>query len=136
MVKQIVLKEISTPPAGNIDDDIDYICKSFGYFTLRDKQESAGKIFRLLVKNYTDDATGLTSDEIGEQVNLSRGSIVYHLNNLISTGLVVRNYNKYRLRYGSIQRCLESIKYEIDQMFTQMMKIALDLDKSLERYYR
>jgi predicted transcriptional regulator len=103
---------------------------------VRDKHDSAGKIFRLLVKDYSDDSGGLTSDEIAEHVHLTRGTVVYHLNNLISTGLIVRVNNKYRLRYGSIQRCLEAIKYEVNKLFLQMMKIAQDLDKNLKRYYR
>jgi predicted transcriptional regulator len=136
MTKTIQVKKVRSPAPGNIEEDIDFICKSFGYFTLRDKQDSAGRIFRLLVKEACGDKDGLTSDSIAENLELSRGAIIHHLNNFIKSGLIIKENNLYRLRSHSIQKCIEEIKLDIDRIFIQMIKIAVDIDNKLGHYYR
>jgi predicted transcriptional regulator len=136
MARTVQVKKVRSPAPGNIEDDIDYICKSFGYFTLRDKQDSAGRIFRLLVREGCGDKDGLCSDFIAEDLNLSRGAIIHHLNNFIKCGLVIKENNLYRLRSQSLQKSIEEIKIDIDRIFTQMIKIAMEIDDKLGHYYR
>jgi len=136
MTQHIIIKKINSPAPGNINDDIDFICKSLGYFSPRDKQDTAGKIFRLLVKNACQPGTCLTSDEIAEKLNLTRGAIVHHLNNFISAGLVIKERNKYRLRSPSLQKSIEEIKEDIDRIIDEVLKIASEIDQKLGHYYR
>ncbi len=136
MPHRIIIRRIRSPAPGDINNDIDYICRSFGYFSQRDKQDTAGKIFRLLVKDASEKALGLTSDEIAEKLDLTRGAIVYHLNNFITSGLVIREKNRYRLRSASMQRSIEEIKNDVDRMFNHMLRIASDIDEQLGNYYR
>ena len=136
MARTVLVKKIRSPAPGDIDEDIDFICKSFGYFSLRDKQDSAGKIFRLLVKEACGNDEGISSDDIANELALSRGAIVHHLNSFISTGLVIKESNRYRLRSGSLQKSIEEIKEDIDRIFRQMAKIAVEIDEKLGNYYR
>jgi predicted transcriptional regulator len=132
----VLVKKMRSPAPGNIDEDIDFICKSFGYFSLRDKQDSAGRIFRLLVKEACGNDEGISSDDIANELTLSRGAIVHHLNSFISTGLVIKESNRYRLRSGSLQKSIEEIKDDIDRIFKQITKIAEEIDEKLGNYYR
>ncbi len=136
MPRMVLVKKIRSPAPGDLDEDIDFISKSFGYFSQRDKQESAGKIFRLLVKEACGNDEGISSDDIGRELALSRGAIVHHLNSFISTGLVIKEYNRYRLRSGSLQKSIEEIKEDIDRIFKQLTKIAIEIDEKLGHYYR
>ena len=136
MSRTVLVKKMRSPAPGNIDEDIDFICKSFGYFSLRDKQSSAGRIFRLLVKEACGNDEGISSDDIANELTLSRGAIVHHLNSFISTGLVIKESNRYRLRSGSLQKSIEEIKDDIDRIFKQMTKIAEEIDEKLGNYYR
>lgn len=136
MPKQITIKKIRSPAPGNIDEDIDYLCKSLGYFSQRDRYDTAGKIFRLLVKEACEPNKCLTSDEIADKIDLTRGAIVHHLNNFISAGIVVKEHNKYRLRSASLQKSLEEIRDDIDRLIDQMIKIAVEIDEKLGHYYR
>ncbi len=136
MAGQIILKKLDLPVPGDLNDDIDFICKSFGYFTPRDKQDTAGKIFRLLVKEVSEESEDLSSDEIADKLHLTRGTIVYHLNRFISSGLVIRENNAYRLRSQSLQKCIDEIQEDIYRMLSQMREIAKDIDHNLGHYYR
>ena len=136
MSRTVLVKKMRSPAPGNIDEDIDFICKSFGYFSLRDKQDSAGRIFRLIVKEACGNDEGISSDDIANELALSRGAIVHHLNSFISTGLVIKESNRYRLRSGSLQKSIEEIKDDIDRIFKQIAKIAEEIDEKLGNYYR
>ena len=136
MARAVVVRKVRSPAPGSIDEDIDYICKSFGYFSQRDKQESAGKIFRLLVKEACGHNEGICSDEMAKKLSLSRGAIVHHLNSFITCGLVIKERNVYRIRSSSLQKSIEEIKEDIDRIFKQMSKIAIEIDEKLGNYYR
>ncbi|MFH1014176.1 MAG: helix-turn-helix domain-containing protein [Thermoplasmatota archaeon] len=136
MSLKIRLKRLEIPPAGNVSEDIEFICRSFGYFSQRDKQGTAGKVFQVLVEDASTDSKGLTSDEIAERLNLTRGAIVYHLNDFIEAGLVIREKNLYRLRSTSLQRSIEEIMRDSQRIFDDMMKIAHDIDRQLGNFYR
>lgn len=136
MSQQIIIKKIRSPAPGSLDEDIDYLCKSLGYFSQRDKQDTAGKIFRLLVRETCSPDCCLTSDEIAEKLNLTRGAIIHHLNSFIAAGIVIKEHNKYRLRSGSLQKSIEEIREDIDRIIEQMIKIAMEIDEKLGHYYR
>lgn len=136
MPQQILIKKIRSPAPGSLDDDIDFLCKSLGYFSKRDKQDTAGKIFRLLVKEACEPEKCLTSDEIAEKLLLTRGAIVHHLNSFMSAGVVVKEHNRYRLRSASLQKSVEEIKSDIDRIMQQMIKIAMEIDEKMGHYYR
>lgn len=136
MAGRIILKKFDYPVTEDLNDDIDFICRSFGYFTQRDKQDTAGKIFRLLVKEVAEESKGLSSDEIADKLHLTRGTIVYHLNSFISSGLVIRENNTYRLRSQSLQKCIDEVQEDIYRMLNQVRKISKDIDDKLGHYYR
>ena len=136
MPKQIAIKKVRSPAPGSLDDDINYLCRSLGYFSQRDRQETAGKIFRVLVREACEPDDCLSSDEIAEKLNLSRGTIVHHLNSFISSGIVIKEHNRYRLRSASLQKSIEEIRYDIDRIMQQMIKIAMQIDEKLGHYYR
>ena len=135
MAYKIRLKKVRTPAPGNLTGDIDFIFQSFGYFSQRDKNNTAGRIFRLLVKD-TAEGEGLTSDEIAEALDLSRGALVYHLNNFMAARLVVKEKNKYRLRSQSLQKSIEEIRQDTQRVFNEMLKIAEAIDEELGNFYR
>jgi DNA-binding MarR family transcriptional regulator len=136
MAYKIKLRRLRVPPAGNLDNDIDFICRSFGYFTKRDKNNTAGRIFQYVIKKTAEDAEGVTSDEIANELDLTRGAIVYHLNNFISAGLIVRERNLYRLRSHCLKKSIDEIRNDAQRIFTEMMEIAEEIDEELGIFYR
>jgi predicted transcriptional regulator len=136
MPRKVTINKVDTPAPGNIDSDIDFICRSFGYFSQRDKQCTAGKIFRLLVKETTGGSTGIRSEVIAHHLKLTRGAVIHHMNSFLSTGLVIKEKNMYRLRSQSVQRSIEEVKEDINRAFKRLAQIANEIDEKLGNYYR
>ena len=70
----------------------------------------------------------LSSDEIAYRSNLSRGTVVHHLNRLIESGLVVNHDNRYILRVDNLEELIEEIKKNVLKTLEDLRIIAEDLD--------
>ena len=103
---------------------------SLGLFSLRDKDKSCFRLFIELLK-YAKINMPLSSDELAYKLNLSRGTVVHHLNKLIEAGLVITERNRYILRSSNLELLLDEMEKDIKQTLEDIRKIASDLDKEL-----
>ena len=81
-------------PKNEINDEIQWLCRSLGLFGERDKEKSCYRVFIELLKN----KQGLSSDELADQTNITRGTVIHHINRLADSGFVVSQKKKYRLK--------------------------------------
>ena len=116
------------PITTNVNDEIRWLGGSLGLFNLRDKDSSCFRIFIELLKNSKKEE-GLSSDEIAAKSNLSRGTVVHHLNRLIESGLVVVDKNRYQLRESHLSILVEELKKDINRTMDDLKKIAENIDR-------
>jgi hypothetical protein len=57
--------------------------------------------------------------------------VVHHLNNLIKSGLVISEKNKYILRDINMENLIEDLRSDVERTFDEMRKIAEEVDDSL-----
>jgi biotin operon repressor len=76
--------------------------------------------------------SGVSSSELGEELGLSRTSIVHHLNRLLESGVVERRKSRYFLRSNNLHRTLMELERDIERMFESMQEVADALDRELE----
>ena len=113
------------PPEHNPSDELKWISDSLGLFDSdRDKERSCYRIFVTLVK----EKKPLKSDDIALNSRLSRGTVVFHLNKLMDSGLVVNEDNKYKLKEKNISSIIKKMRKEMDEHFRIMEEIAKDFD--------
>ena len=98
---------------------------------MRDKDKSCFRIFIELIKA-SKEKKPLTSDEIAERASLSRGTVVHHLNKMMSSGLVVHHKNKYLLRVNNLETLVNEIQRDIKRTMSDLKEIAEQIDKELE----
>ncbi len=125
---KIVVKKVERPFSGNVDDQIEWICKCLGFFEDIDKEKTAANIFREIVIA-SEKGNFLSSTEISRKVTMSRGSVINHLNRLQRAGLVVRQGRLYSSRSKSIFRTIKEIEEDIDRVFRHMEETARRIDK-------
>ncbi|MBI4044678.1 MAG: helix-turn-helix transcriptional regulator [Candidatus Diapherotrites archaeon] len=127
---KIVIKRIEKPFSRDPFAELDWICQSFGFFEPIDRGKTASSIFKVIVKG-SEAKKPLTSTSLAKRLEMSRGSIINHLNNLQRSGLVVRQGRFYLPRSSSMLGTIEEIEEDIERIFTKMKKTALDLDREL-----
>ncbi len=125
---KIVIRRIERPFSGSLEKEFEWLCKSLGFFEPIDRDKTASEIFLEVVKA-TEENRPLTSSQLAECVEMSRGSVVNHLNNLQRSGLVVRHGRSYLARSRSMVRTIEEIEEDIDRIFAKMKKTAKEIDE-------
>lgn len=130
MSTKITLLKLRRKEDGNINQELQWLGNSLGLFNLRDKDSSCFRVFITLVKNARRDKTE-TSDDIAEQLHLSRGTVVHHLTKLMDTGIVIRIKGGYILRESNLQNIVKDIKTDMENIFRELQEVAEEIDQRI-----
>ena len=130
MSEKITIVRIRKTPSHDIHQELQWLGNSLGLFGRRDKDRSCFRVFITLVRKAKRNET-TTSDEIAERLKLTRGTVVHHLNNLMSSGIVIREKKGYLLRETNLQRVIQDIKRDMDTRFEELNEVAKEIDDKL-----
>ncbi len=72
-------------------------------------------------------SSGVLAEELGEK----RTSLVYHINKLISMGVLVRRGRNIELRASSFERTVSEIEEDVLRLLRTMKAIAREIDEAL-----
>lgn len=122
----ITIKKIKKPKVSDLNQDIQIITQSLGLFSKRDKEKSCFRVFVEILKN-----KGVTAEEITLNTNLTRATIIHHLNYLIKSDLVIKKGHKYFLRSKNLEELIIQINKDVDETLTDLKKIAKNIDSEL-----
>ncbi len=125
---ELVIKKVEPPFSNNVQDELDWICQSFGFFEDIDREKTASAVFKEIIKA-TEHDNPLSSTMLAKKVGMSRGSVINHLNNLMQSGLIVKDGRLYMARSQSMVRTISEIEEDIDRIFDRMKKRARMIDK-------
>ncbi len=130
--QRIHLHKIRKPLRKNLNEDLQWIGRSLGLFNPRDKDRSLFRIFIELLQA-SKHKQELSSEQIKHLLNISRGTVVHHLNKLIEAGIVVENHNRYKLRVDSLELLIDELERDIKRNFEDLREVARDVDGLMER---
>src|SRR3989338_3577070 len=130
MSKRMMIVSVRRVPEENINQDLQWLGSSLGLFNARDKDSSCFRVFITIVKKAKRNEP-ISSDEIAERLQLSRGTVVHHLTRLMDSGIVVRERQGYLLRENTLQRLVEDIHRDIEKTFSDLQNVAKEIDEKL-----
>ena len=115
---------------GDINTDLQWICHSLGLFPVRDYNSSMYRLFIELIKDRKTNKTS-SSDVLAARVGLSRGTVVHHLNKMIGSGIVIRSAEGYGLKEENVEKLVELMRSQVDELFDEIETIARRIDEQL-----
>lgn len=115
-------------PEKSINREIQWFSESLGLFSERDKDKSRFRLFLEILKAKRP----LSSDELAYKLRLSRATVVHHIAQLIASGLVIVQDNKYALRGKNLETTLKKMKADFLSTFEEIEEKARDIDQKLE----
>jgi len=130
MAKRIMIIKVRKSTSDNVNEELRWLGNSLGLFGLRDKDSSCFRVFITLMKN-TKRNDAISSDEIAERLHLSRGTVVHHLNNLMNSGIVIRERNGYLLRENNLSGIIRDMKRDMESVFDELKRTAKEIDERL-----
>ncbi len=128
--QKITLISTRKPGKKNINEELRWLGASLGLFNLRDKDQSCFRVFIELIKN-SKNREGLSSDELAYHLNLSRGTVIHHINKLIESGIVVNEKNRYLLRVDNLNSLIDEIEKDIERAVSDLKAVASEIDTFL-----
>ncbi len=130
MIQKVTVIKVRRLTDNNINNDLQWVGNSLGLFGLRDKDKSCFRIFITLVKK-SDSNAPLSSDEIAEKLNLTRGTVVHHLTRLMDSGIVIHEKEGYLLRENNLQRLILDLERDTETIFEELKQVAKEIDERL-----
>ncbi|MCP3686692.1 MAG: ArsR family transcriptional regulator [bacterium] len=128
--QKIVIVKSRKPSNNDINEEIRWFCDSLGLFNLRDKDSSCYRIFIELLRALKT-KNAMSSDRIASNLNLSRGTVVHHLNKLMDAGIVVSERKRYLLRVDNLEVLVEEIEKDVKRACDDLRRVAENIDKEL-----
>jgi len=132
---RFLIIDLRRPPTKNLNEDIDWITRCFGFLETRDGAQTAARIFKTLL-NLSKGGDGLTSNELAEKVGVTRGAIIHHLNKMKNSGLIIIQSGRYKLRGRSLRRTVVEVRRDLLRVLEKIEEIAGCIDEELNLPYR
>ena len=128
--QRITIIKSRAPEKENLNYELQWFGNSLGLFNLRDKDKSCFRMFITLLKAVKKDEV-LSSDELADRLNLSRGTIVFHLNKMMDSGIVITKNKKYMLRVENLKELIDEMERKMKKACSNLREIAEDIDERL-----
>ncbi|MCL4404428.1 helix-turn-helix domain-containing protein [Candidatus Marsarchaeota archaeon] len=128
---RIVIRTVDRVSNKTPSEFVKWLCEALGLA----EGDSEGKAIdqqileKLIVASRLN--TGITSSEIGKKEGLARSTVIYHLNRLIGSGLVVKKGRVYYLRAMDVASTLKEMEYDIDREMSRIQDAAKEFDRML-----
>ena len=129
--QRITIMNVRRPSEKNINQELQWLGNSLGLFNLRDKDKSCFRIFIELLKA-TKRKMPVSSDELALRLNLSRGTIIHHVNKLMDSGIVVPDKRGYILRVDNLKSLIDAVEKDVRRACDDLRDVAEDIDNRLQ----
>ncbi len=125
MIKITVVR-VRKPKEQDINDELQWVSRSLGLFSERDKEKSCYRIFLALLKEHKP----MSSEDIADFTNLSRATVLHHINKLIESGMVVSERERYLLR-DDVDKLIDDIEADIISTLNEVRKTTRHIKQVL-----
>jgi predicted transcriptional regulator len=127
---KVTIWKLRREHSDNINRELQWLGNSLGLFNVRDKDSSCFRVFITLVRKAKKNES-VSSDDIAEQLSLTRGTVVHHLTKLMDSGLVIREDRRYILRERNLQNVIKDIQRDMQIVFSELDEVAKEIDHQL-----
>jgi predicted transcriptional regulator len=128
--QKITIVKIRKPTTDNVNDELQFFGNSLGLFGLRDKDKSCFRVFIELLKA-AKRKQPISSDELAYRLELTRGTVVHHINKLMESGIVVHEGNRYFLRVDKLKALIDEIRKDAMRTIDDLEEVAKEIDEEL-----
>lgn len=131
MIQQrITIIRIRKPMKQSLNAELQWLGTSLGLFNMRDKERSCFRIFIELLKT-TKQNNSITSDQLAQRLQLSRGTVMHHVHKLMETGLIIYESKGYMLRVNSLSALIDELEQDAIRTCKTLHIVAEDIDEKL-----
>jgi hypothetical protein len=129
-VRRITIVEVSGSVPSDVPGRVVWLCRSLGLEPEHDKL--AFEVF-LHVLDASRKGEGVRTIEITKTAHVTQAAVVYHMNSLMSHGLIEKRGRLYYLRGGCMDSAISAMEEEFMHRMRMLRNAALTIDRGLGR---
>jgi len=127
MVQEIILRSIEKPRIKSLEEDLLWLCKSFGFSSGRDVENTATRIIFSLLDKLSNDEI-ISSEALAGDLDIKVSRVNHHLRNLNDSGLLYRKKRLIYLRGGSLKAAVNEMRKDSERIFDELENTAEEID--------
>jgi predicted transcriptional regulator len=127
--EKLVIKTVNKPNKEDLNELSEWFVRVFDLAGKNDRLES--EMFKEIASRSIQ-GEGVTSKVLNEKLEVPRSTVIYHLNQFIYSGLIVRKGRRYYLRSDDMKSTMEEMQADMIREFGRLMAFAEKLDEILE----
>jgi len=114
----------------DVNEELQYLGGALGLFNLRDKDKTRFRVFIALLKALKRQE-GMSSDDLADQLGLTRATVLHHLEALMDAGIVENNKGIFQLRVDNLEELVDLVQADIDKTMMELKEVARNVDREL-----
>ena len=126
-VEKITIIRFRKPSKTTLNEELQWFGNSLGLFNLRDKDKSCFRVFIELLKA-AKMQNPLSSDDIAQKLDLTRATVLHHINNLMERGMVLQIREGYVLREARLKDLMEDLRHDSEKAYEDLERVAEQID--------
>jgi len=130
MYKKFTIINSPCPQTANVNEQLQWLGGCLGLFNLRDKDKSRYRVFITLIQAAKRNEH-LSSDAIASRLNLTRGTVIHHVNKLIEANIVLHKDGAYIMQSDNLHDLVNRLEQDVHEACNDLRKVADELDNSL-----
>ncbi len=123
---EIRVRRLEKPLRRDMGEEIEWICRALGFSD--SEEDTSPTIFREVISASLKNRQ-VGSTKVSKKVDITRGGVVYHLNHMIESGVIVREGRAYRLRCTTLERTVGEMEEDTLRMFKRIKEVAREIDE-------
>ena len=123
--REITIINLNKLENNELNQEIQWISNCLGMFNKRDKEKSCFRIFINLLK----EENPISSDEIAEKSNLSRGTVIHHISKLRDSGIVIKRIKVITQNKKILKNLIEEIEKDVSNTM-KIKEVSKKIDKN------
>ncbi len=128
--QQIVLISLEKPRDKNLEDDVRWLCDSFGLSSGRDTEDMVLRIIMDMLRMLAEEDR-VTSESIADNLDVRLARVNHHLRNLIGSGMIYRRKRLLYLRGGSLKAAVQEMRKDSERILDELEVMAEEIDRKM-----
>lgn len=127
MHQRLILRDLPRPISNDLISETFWLCDTLGLSSGRDLDNLSSQII-LKILEKPPCKSGISSENLGELLDISAGRVNHHIRNLSRTGILYRERRMVHLRGNNLRDTIRELRRDANRIFDELEAVAGEID--------
>lgn len=127
MNQRLILKNLPRPLTNDLAAETFWLCDTLGLSSGRDLDNLSSQIILKILEKPSCNS-GISSEKLGDLLDISAGRVNHHIRNLSRTGILYRERRMVHLRGINLRDTIRELRRDANRIFDELEAVAGEID--------